>query len=94
LQEQKSCFDTGRVISATVSLPKCVLTSRAIALPDTRDRFTMGTGGHYITMLTADWSISTSHDPLPSSCHSKKMLWNPSHVYWMEEAKERCEHFD
>jgi len=25
-----------------------------------------------------DWSISTSHDPLPSSCHSEKMLWNPS----------------
>ena len=40
--------------------------------------FTMGTGGRYITMLTADWSISTSHDPLPSSCHSEKMLWNPS----------------
>jgi len=40
--------------------------------------FTMGTGGHYITMLPADWSVSTSHDPLPSSCHSKKMLWNPS----------------
>jgi len=38
----------------------------------------MATGGHYITMLSADWSISTSHDPLPSSCHSKKMLWNPS----------------
>ena len=40
--------------------------------------FTMGTGGHYITMLPADWSISTSHDPLPSSCHSEKMLWNLS----------------
>jgi len=40
--------------------------------------FTMGTGGHYITMLPADWSISTSHDPLPSSCHGEKMLWNPS----------------
>jgi len=23
---------------------------------------TMGTGVHYITMLHADWSISTSHD--------------------------------
>jgi len=22
----------------------------------------MGTGGHYITMMLADWSISTSHD--------------------------------
>jgi len=42
--------------------------------------FTMGTGGHYITMLPADWSISASHDPLPSSCHSEKMLWNPSIV--------------
>jgi len=42
--------------------------------------FTMGTGGHYITMLPADWSISTSNDPLPSSCYSKKMLWNPSIV--------------
>ena len=40
--------------------------------------FTMGTGGHYITMLPADWSIFASHDPLPSSCHSKKMLWNLS----------------
>jgi len=40
--------------------------------------FTMGTGGDYITMLPADWSIFTSHDPLPSSCHSDKMLWNPS----------------
>jgi len=40
--------------------------------------FTMGTGGHCITMLPADWSIFTSHDPLPSSFHSKKMLWNPS----------------
>jgi len=25
--------------------------------------FTMGTEGHYITMLPAYWSISTSHDP-------------------------------
>ena len=40
--------------------------------------FTMGTGGHYITMLPADWSISASHDPLPSSCHSEKTPWNPS----------------
>jgi len=23
---------------------------------------TMGTGGHYITMLPADWSTSTSHN--------------------------------
>jgi len=45
--------------------------------------FTMGTGGHYITMLLADWSMSTSHDPLPSSCHSEKMLWNPS--MWVGE---------
>jgi len=29
-------------------------------------------------MLSADSSISTQHDPLPSSCHSEKMLWNPS----------------
>jgi len=42
--------------------------------------FTMETGGHYITILPADWSISTSHDPLPSSCHSEKMLWNLSTV--------------
>jgi len=34
--------------------------------------FTMGTGGHYITMLPADWSIPTSHDPLPSSCHNER----------------------
>jgi len=32
------------------------------------------------TMLPAGWSISTSHDPLPSSCLSKQMLWNPSIV--------------
>ena len=42
--------------------------------------FTMGTGGHYITMLPSDWSISTSQYPLPSSYHSEKMLWNPSTV--------------
>ena len=44
--------------------------------------FAMGTRGHYtyITMLTADWSISTSHDTLPSSCYSEKMLWNTSVV--------------
>ena len=40
--------------------------------------FTMETGGHYITMLPADWSASTSHDPLTSNCHSEKMLRNPS----------------
>ena len=40
--------------------------------------FTMGTGGHYITMLVADWSISASHDSSPSGCHSELMLWNPS----------------
>ena len=39
--------------------------------------FTIGTGGHYITMLPADCSISTSPDHLPSSCHSEKRLWNP-----------------
>jgi len=39
--------------------------------------FTMGTGGHYITTLPADWPISMSQDPLPSSCHSEKILWNP-----------------
>jgi len=49
--------------------------------------FTMGTGGHYITMLPADWSISTSHDPLPSSYHSEKMLWNPSIPQY-----QRCHH--
>jgi len=27
--------------------------------------FTMGTGGNYITMLPADWSISRWHDPWP-----------------------------
>ena len=47
-------------------------------LMDSMALFTMGTGGHYITMQPADWSIFTSHDPLPSSCHSEKMLWNPS----------------
>ena len=40
--------------------------------------FTIGTGGHYIIILPADWSISTSHDPLHSGCHSEKKLWNPS----------------
>ena len=33
---------------------------------------TMGTEMHYITMPRADWSISTSHGPLPSSCHSER----------------------
>ena len=45
------------------------------SLTDFMTLFTMGTGGHYFTMLPADWSIPTSHDPLPSSCHSEKMLW-------------------
>ena len=57
--------------------------------------FTMGTGGHYITMLSAECSISTSHDPLPSSCHmhSEKMLWNPSHTAWeraVEHINQLC----
>ena len=39
--------------------------------------FTIGTGWHYITMLPVDWSISTSHDPLPSS---ERMLWNPIYM--------------
>jgi len=47
---------------------------------DFMEHFTMETGGNYITMLPADWSISTSHDPLPSSYDSDKMLWNPSIV--------------
>jgi len=34
--------------------------------------FTVGTGGHYISMLPADWSISTS------PYYSEKMLWNLS----------------
>jgi len=50
--------------------------------------FTMGTGGHYITVLPADWSISISHDPLPSSCHSKKMLWNPSIIHMLQGITE------
>jgi len=29
---------------------------------DSMALFTMGTGGHYITMLPGDWSIHTSHD--------------------------------
>jgi len=40
----------------------------------------MGTGGHYITMLPADWSIFTTHDPLTSSCHSKWCY--RIHLYW------------
>ena len=50
--------------------------------------FTMGTGWHYITMLPADRSISTSHDLLPSSCHSEKMLWNPSIAATIESVGE------
>jgi len=34
--------------------------------------FTMGTGGHSFTMLPADRSISTAHDPLPSSFYMVK----------------------
>jgi len=50
--------------------------------------FTMGTGGHYITMLYADWSISTSHDPLPSSCHSERCYGihlQPTHLLLCDE---------
>ena len=52
--------------------------SHAKCIADFMAHFTMGIRGHYITMLPVDWSIYTSHDPLPSSCHSEKMLWNPS----------------
>ena len=34
----------------------------------------MGTGGHYITMLPADWSISKLHDPLPSGAIVKDAM--------------------
>ena len=40
--------------------------------------FAMGTGGHYITMLPADWLISTSHDPFALQLLWWKILWNPS----------------
>jgi len=40
--------------------------------------FTMGTGGHYITMLPADWLISTLHDTFALQFLWWKMLWNPS----------------
>ena len=51
--------------------------------------FTMETGGHYITMLPADWSICTSHDPLPSSCHSENMLRNSS-ISWNKDLRQHC----
>jgi len=35
-----------------------------------------GTGGNYITMLPADWSISTSQDPFQCRCHA--IVRNPS----------------
>ena len=48
--------------------------------------FTVGSiGGHYITMLPADWSISTSHDPMPSNCHSEKILCNPSIAFTVHQ---------
>jgi len=34
--------------------------------------FTLGTEGHYITMLPADWWLSMSHDLLPSSFYGEK----------------------
>jgi len=39
----------------------CLSHSKYIQM-DFMTHFTMGTGGHYITMLPADWLISTSHD--------------------------------
>jgi len=39
--------------------------------------FTMGTVGHYITMLPADCSIPTSHDPFALQFLWWKVLWNP-----------------
>ena len=47
---------------------------------DLMAHFTMRTGGHYITMLPAHWLISTSQDPLPSSCHKWKDAME--YVYW------------
>jgi len=40
--------------------------------------FHQATGGHYITMLPADWLISTSHDSFALPFLWQKMLWNPS----------------
>ena len=56
--------------------------------------FTMGTGGHYITMLPADWSIPPSRDPLPSSCQVKRcfgiclyILTPPTHLASIQDVQ-------
>jgi len=45
---------------------------------DSIPSFHQATGGHYITMLLVDWSISTSHYPFALQFLWRKMLWNPS----------------
>ena len=40
--------------------------------------FHWATGGHYITMPPADWSISTSHDPFALQILRQKISWNLS----------------
>jgi len=68
------CFDV--LILENGSLKTSLM---ACQYMDFMAHFTMGTGWHYITMLPADWSIFTSHDPLPSNCHSKKIPSIPPH---------------
>ena len=46
--------------------------ARGTTSVDFHGTFTMGTGGHYIIMLPAGGSISTSHGPLASSFHGKE----------------------
>jgi len=43
--------------------------------------FTMETRGHYVTMLLADWSMSTSHDLFALQVYGKKWYGTIYTVY-------------
>ena len=50
------------VLCAVIYIARVGLGPYKYCIDGFHGHFTMGTGGHYITMLPADWSIFTSHD--------------------------------
>ena len=64
-------------LSVTNQIQALTTTCKHIKM-DSIASFHYATGGHYITMLPADWSISTSHDPFALQFLRGKTLCNPT----------------
>ena len=58
--------------------PACTICMEQFSLGHFRWIFCHGNWRALLTMLPADWSIPTSHDPCPPVSMVKNMLWNPS----------------